>query len=157
SSCSGSSARSRRIGILEPATQRWAVAVAAASRCRVIRRWNRASTTDRTIRRTCGGSLDSGLGEKSMTRWTLRGYSAIALIAAATHTAVGQQPGATGTVVGQIVATESKAPLSGAQVTVLGTTLRAVANIEGRFVVRNVPAGAQTVRVQMLGFAPTEQ
>ncbi|MEP6491673.1 MAG: SusC/RagA family TonB-linked outer membrane protein [bacterium] len=79
------------------------------------------------------------------------------LITTAVAAAVGQQPtGAVGTVVGQVLIVESRAPLQGAQVTVLGTTLRASANAEGRYVIRNVPAGSQTVRVQMLGFAPNE-
>jgi TonB-linked SusC/RagA family outer membrane protein len=91
-----------------------------------------------------------------MTRWKLRALSAIALIAAAVPAAFAQQP--VGTLIGQVVAAESKAPLQGAQVTIVGaTTLRAVANVEGRFVIRNVPTGTHTVRVQMLGFAPKEQ
>jgi TonB-linked SusC/RagA family outer membrane protein len=93
-----------------------------------------------------------------MTRWKLRAFSAMALIAAAVSTAVGQQPaGGGGTVIGQVLAVDSKAPLSGAQVMVLGTTLRANANAEGRYVIRNVPAGTQTVRVQMLGYSPKDQ
>ena len=62
-----------------------------------------------------------------------------------------------GTVIGQVVSADSKAPIQGAQVSVLGTTLRASANAEGRFVLRNVPVGSHTLRVQMLGFAPKEQ
>jgi TonB-linked SusC/RagA family outer membrane protein len=82
----------------------------------------------------------------------------MALITTAGAAAPAQQPaGAAGTVTGQVVAAESKAPLQGAQVTVLGTTLRATASAEGRYVIRNVPAGSQTVRVQLLGFSPREQ
>lgn len=93
-----------------------------------------------------------------MTRWKLRALSAMALIAAAVSTAVGQQPaGAGGTVIGQVTAIDTKAPMPGAQVMVLGTTLRANANAEGRYVIRNVPAGTHTVRVQMLGYSPKDQ
>jgi len=93
-----------------------------------------------------------------MTRGMLRTLSAMTLIATAVTSALGQQPaGAVGTVIGQVVAAESKSPLQGAQVTVLGTTLRASANAEGRYVIRSVPVGSRTVRVQMLGFAPKEQ
>jgi TonB-linked SusC/RagA family outer membrane protein len=91
-----------------------------------------------------------------MTRWwKLRAVSAMALIAAAVHTAVAQQTG--GTLIGQVVAVDSKAPLQGAQVSVVGTTLRAVANAEGRYTIRSVPAGSHTVRVQLLGYTPKEQ
>ena len=58
---------------------------------------------------------------------------------------------------GQVLAAESKAPLQGALVSVTGTTLRATATAEGRYVLRNVPAGSQTIRVQLLGFSPKEQ
>ena len=60
-----------------------------------------------------------------MTRWT---FSALytAALAAIGVTAGAQQPaGAGGTVVGQVVAVDSRAPLMGAQVLVLGTALRA--------------------------------
>jgi TonB-linked SusC/RagA family outer membrane protein len=66
-------------------------------------------------------------------------------------------PGPVGTVIGQVVAADTKAPLQSAQVLVLGTTLRAGASAEGRFVIRNVPVGSHTVRAQLLGFAPKEQ
>jgi hypothetical protein len=80
------------------------------------------------------------------------------LIATATSAAVAQQPaGAVGTVTGQVLVAESKAPLQGALVSVTGTTLRATATAEGRYVLRNVPPGTQTIRVQLLGFSPREQ
>src|SRR5205814_865062 len=92
-----------------------------------------------------------------MKRWT---FSAVymAALAAIGATAGAQQPtGAVGTVVGQVVALDTRAPLTGAQVLVLGTALRAGAGPDGRFVIRNVPAGAQTIRTQLLGFGPKEQ
>jgi TonB-dependent SusC/RagA subfamily outer membrane receptor len=93
-----------------------------------------------------------------MTRWKLRAFSAMTLIATAAAAAVAQQPaGAVGTVTGQVVAAESKAPLQGALVSVTGTALRATATAEGRYVLRNVPPGSQTIRVQLLGFSPKEQ
>jgi TonB-linked SusC/RagA family outer membrane protein len=94
-----------------------------------------------------------------MTRWKLRAWFATSLIATAVAAAPAQQPagGGGGTVIGQVVVADTKAPLQGAQVLVVGTTLRAGANAEGRYVIRNVPSGSQTIRVQMLGFAPKEQ
>ena len=60
-----------------------------------------------------------------MTRWKLSAVSAMALIAAASGAAIGQQPtGPVGTVVGQVVVGESKTPIQGAQVLVLGSILR---------------------------------
>src|SRR5438105_120544 len=102
---------------------------------RPSRKWNRASTTDRMIRRTCGGSerTHSVEGEKSMTRWTLRGLTAMTLVATAFAGAFGQA--GTGTVAGQVTVLDTKAPLTGAQVSVAGTTLGAVANAEGRYVI----------------------
>ena len=93
-----------------------------------------------------------------MTRWKIRTILALTLMATSVSPLVGQQPaGAGGTVIGQVVAAQSKAPLYGAQVIVLGTTFRGAANAEGRYVLRNVPVGLQTVRIQLLGFAPLEQ
>lgn len=98
-----------------------------------------------------------------MTRWTLRllASGATATVVAFTGAAPGmaQQPSqanGAGTVIGQVVAANTKAPLQGAQVTLVGTTIRAGTSAEGRFVLRNVPAGSHTVRAQMLGYAPKE-
>jgi TonB-linked SusC/RagA family outer membrane protein len=72
--------------------------------------------------------------------------------------AAAQQPtGPVGTLVGQVIASENRTPLIGAQVLIVGTQLRAGAGAEGRFIVRNVPVGNVMVRVQFLGFAPKEQ
>jgi len=85
----------------------------------------------------------------------------MALTASSVVAATAQQPatpaGAAGTVIGQVVAVDTKVPLQGAQVLVVGTTLRAGTSAEGRYVIRNVPAGSHTIRVQLLGFAPKEQ
>ena len=93
-----------------------------------------------------------------MTRWKLRAFAAMTIIATTASGALAQQPaGPLGTVSGQVVSAESKTPLQGAQVSVVGTALRATATAEGRYVLRNVPAGSQTVRAQLLGFSPKEQ
>ena len=56
-------------------------------------------------------------------------------------------------IVGTVVHAETGAPLAGAQVVVEGTAIGALTNEEGRFVIANAPAGDQSVRVVMLGFA----
>jgi iron complex outermembrane receptor protein len=49
------------------------------------------------------------------------------------------------------VTSEAGVPLSGAQVTVIGSTLGAVSGTSGRFRILNVPAGTHEVRVQRIG------
>ena len=91
-----------------------------------------------------------------MSRWTSSARFFVALMCANLGVASGQAAGPMGTVVGQVVNVDSKTPLQGAQVTITGTTLRATANAEGRYTVRNVPAGVHTVHAQLLGFSPKD-
>ena len=96
-----------------------------------------------------------------MMKWTMRALCALALTTAAGSPTSGQQPatpaGPVGTISGRILTSENSSPLMGAQVTIEGTILRAVAGAEGRFAIRNVPVGTQTVRVQFIGFTPSRQ
>jgi TonB-linked SusC/RagA family outer membrane protein len=93
--------------------------------------------------------------------WTYRALYAIAAMACCAIEAVAQQQaaatGAGGTVAGQVVNVDTKAPLSDVMVVIKGTELRTGTNAQGRFVIRNVPAGTHTVRAQLLGFAAQEQ
>lgn len=95
-----------------------------------------------------------------MTHWILRTLCALALTTGAARELVAQQPtaprpsGPVGTITGQVLAIENRAPLVGVQVTVVGTMLRAVTGAEGRFTIRSVPVGTATVRIQTLGYAP---
>jgi hypothetical protein len=93
-----------------------------------------------------------------MTRWKLRAVFAMTLIATAISAAAGQQPaGGGGTVIGPGGGRgDEAAPLRRAGGGA-GRRCGASANAEGRFVIRNVPVGNQTVRVQLFGFAPKEQ
>ena len=59
------------------------------------------------------------------------------------------------TVTGRITAQESNEPLSDVRVLVVGTTVFAISNPEGRYTLRNVPAGNQEIRVLRVGY--TEQ
>jgi len=82
-----------------------------------------------------------------MRSWTSSALSFVALVCgAAVASAQASGGGGTGTIVGQVVAVDSRAPLQSARVSVQGTTLAAPTNVEGRYVIRNVPAGSQTVR-----------
>ena len=63
---------------------------------------------------------------------------------------------ATGTIRGTAI-TDVGRPLGGATVFIVGTSQGGLTNPEGEFVIGNVPAGAQTVRVQMIGFRRAEK
>src|SRR6188472_733646 len=94
-------------------------------------------------------------------RWTRCALCAMAVVAGSAIEAVAQQTAAAtgpgGTVIGQVVNAETKAPLADVVVLVTGTKLGNTTNADGRFVIRNVPAGAHTLRAQLLGYAPQEQ
>ena len=62
-----------------------------------------------------------------------------------------------GTITGQVVGAENQQPLGGAQVLVEGTGVGALTNQAGQFTLTEVPAGEQTVAVQLLGFARATQ
>lgn len=62
----------------------------------------------------------------------------------------------TGRVAGTVLG-EGGRPVSGAQVIVVGTRVGAVTDDNGRYNIGGVPAGAQTIRVQRIGFTPRTQ
>src|SRR4029079_14923236 len=88
-----------------------------------------------------------------MKRWTSSAFCFVVSVCAIAGPASGQAAGPTGTVVGQVVSADAKTAIQGVQVIVQGTQVRAIANIEGRYTLRNVPTGSHTIRAQMLGFA----
>ncbi len=78
------------------------------------------------------------------------------LIAAAILLGTAAEAGAqqsTGRISGTVVDSETGDPLIGATVTVVGLQLGAMADLEGTFLIRNVPVGQHTVLVSMIGFA----
>lgn len=62
----------------------------------------------------------------------------------------------TGTVTGSVRDAVSQAPVPAAQVSIVGTSLGMLTNNVGRFLVMNVPAGPQTVRVELIGYGTLE-
>jgi outer membrane receptor protein involved in Fe transport len=60
--------------------------------------------------------------------------------------------GTTGKIAGKVVDQETSEPLPGANVVVQGTTLGAAADLEGKFVILNVPPGRYTVSASMIGY-----
>lgn len=63
----------------------------------------------------------------------------------------------TGQVLGVIVNGETQEPLIQAQVTIQGTNLGTITNQDGRFILRNVPAGERTVVAQLIGYGERRQ
>lgn len=61
-----------------------------------------------------------------------------------------------GRVVGRVVESGQGNPLSGAQVEVTGTSIRATTAIDGRFSLSNVPAGEVAISVRLIGYQPKQ-
>ena len=83
--------------------------------------------------------------------WVRATATAVLLIAGVTTIAPAQDREATLT--GHVTSQSTTRPLQGALVTVEGTELTARTDSVGRWTIRRVPAGAQTVLVRMIGQA----
>lgn len=64
------------------------------------------------------------------------------------------QQAATGLISGTVLAAATDAPLEGAQVTLVGTAQRAIADARGRFVITGVAPGVWRLQVRAIGYAP---
>ncbi|MFO7893471.1 MAG: SusC/RagA family TonB-linked outer membrane protein [Longimicrobiales bacterium] len=58
-----------------------------------------------------------------------------------------------GTVLGQVLDSSTNEPLTGVQVYVEGTNLGALTNEDGRYMIRQVPAGEHEVRAALIGYS----
>ncbi len=58
-----------------------------------------------------------------------------------------------GTVTGRVIVAATQQPLVSAQVFIAGTQRGAITNQEGQYTITNVPAGAQTVTVTIIGYS----
>lgn len=76
------------------------------------------------------------------------------LLGALSTDAAAQQQGS---VSGTVIDTETRQPLVGAQVTVVGTNRSAVTNQEGRFLISGVAVGEQTIRASLIGYSANTQ
>ena len=85
-----------------------------------------------------------------MNRTSLALATIVALSIPATFGALHAQEGY-GRVAGRVVQTETGAGLTGAQVVVSGTSIGAVTDENGRYLLPRVPAGSQTVEATYLG------
>jgi TonB-linked SusC/RagA family outer membrane protein len=62
-----------------------------------------------------------------------------------------------GTIRGRVIDAQSGAPLATAQIVVVGTTLGALSDASGNYVISGVPSGLYTVRVTRLGHAQAQR
>lgn len=85
--------------------------------------------------------------------WRLAGLAALSMMLVA---APADAQTATGTVRGQVTDAVTQRPLVNAQISIPGTGRGALANSGGQFLILNVPAGAQTLRVELVGYAMQE-
>ncbi len=63
----------------------------------------------------------------------------------------------TGTITGQVIDSTSRQPLSGVNVSIVGTSLRTVTRNDGGFVIGAVSAGPHRLRAARIGYLPQEQ
>lgn len=92
----------------------------------------------------------------SITRFLKQGSTAliaILMIVAMVVPPVNAQQVPTGRIMGKILNQETGEPLIGAIVMVEGTKIGAQADLDGNYVISNVPVGTQVVIVQSVGFA----
>ena len=62
-------------------------------------------------------------------------------------------PAATGKISGRVVDKSTSEPLPGVNVLLRGTTLGTVTDIDGYFVILNVPPGSYSLQASMVGYA----
>ncbi len=60
----------------------------------------------------------------------------------------------TGRLVGTVIDAQAGAPIGGARVELVGTTVRTTTTVDGRYLLATVPAGGHTLRVTMIGYTP---
>jgi TonB-linked SusC/RagA family outer membrane protein len=91
-------------------------------------------------------------------RWFARSCLLVAtVLVAAVPAAAQQQQQQNGSISGRVIRADTRQPVSGAQIFVVGTRLGSLTGAEGLFVIQNVPAGSHTVRLQVMGFHAEDQ
>jgi TonB-linked SusC/RagA family outer membrane protein len=87
----------------------------------------------------------------------LRRFAAVAAFAVPFLFAAGLTAQGTGTITGQVVDAANGSPLVGVQMVVQGTNIGTLTNANGRYLITNVPLGAQTVRAVTIGYSQVSQ
>ncbi|HYN82856.1 MAG TPA: TonB-dependent receptor [Gemmatimonadaceae bacterium] len=82
--------------------------------------------------------------------WAKRVCLAAALFLASSAVAQAQ----TGRIAGAVVDSQTTQPVTGARISVVGTSLITASDADGRFSIGGVPAGPQQIRVTRIGYAP---
>ncbi|NJD19975.1 MAG: TonB-dependent receptor [Gemmatimonadetes bacterium] len=100
-------------------------------------------------------SLSLSAPGRRIARWA-GGVAALALLASALWATPGTAQQATGTITGEILA-RSGAPLSEVQVFIVGTQMGGLTASNGRYTIRNVPAGTHQVRAMRIGYETITQ
>jgi TonB-linked SusC/RagA family outer membrane protein len=91
-------------------------------------------------------------------RLSLRGSISRAVASVGVLLAVAAAPAfAQGIITGRVINSEAKVALGDVQLLVEGTSIVTVTNAEGRFTLRNVPAGAREVRAFRVGYTPQKK
>lgn len=93
-------------------------------------------------------------GMAAMTAGLVRRIGLAALFSTLLPAAALAQAAATGRLVGRVVDADGGVPLGGARVMIVGTTLAATTAVDGRYSISGAPAGAQSLRVVMIGYTP---
>lgn len=70
---------------------------------------------------------------------------------------VGNMVAQTSVVSGVVISSEDNEPIIGASVLVVGTTIGGTTDMDGKFVISNVPSSARKIKVSFIGFKTQEQ
>ncbi len=98
-------------------------------------------------------SAQTRRGVRSALRWSLA-LSAMWAWASIAPSEVAAQ--AQATLRGSVIEAGSGRPLSGAQISIVGTQRGAISDARGQFTITNIPAGAQVARAQFIGLRTVE-
>ena len=90
-------------------------------------------------------------------RWPASAAALALTLAALALTSPLAAQGGTGTVRGRITSATSGAPVSAAQVFIVGTKAGTMSGADGNYTITGVPLGSQTVRVRALGYQPIDR
>ncbi len=88
----------------------------------------------------------------TIKKMPMRMSFAVVLSLALFSTGISQ--GRFGSIEGKVFDRDTKAPLAGATVTLVGLSVGASAGMDGEFVIRNVPVGSYSVRFSYVGYEP---